>query len=44
MKSQPETKPTGRMPTDEEISDILIVISCIAKRLAMLLRKKGEPG
>ena len=32
MKSQPETKPTGRMPTDEEISDILNK------------RKKGEPG
>lgn len=42
MQSQQETKPAKRMPTDEEISDILIVISFIAKRLASLITKKGE--
>lgn len=30
------------MPTDEEISDFLIIISVIAKRLAGLIMKEGE--
>lgn len=43
MQSQPDTRPSRRsMPTDEEISDFLIIISVIAKRLAGLIMKEGE--
>ena len=43
MQSQPDTRPGRRnMPTDEEISDFLIIISVIAKRLAGLIMKEGE--
>ena len=43
MQSQPETIPSRRsMPTDEEISDFLIIISVIAKRLAGLIMTEGE--
>ena len=43
MQSQPDTRPSRcSMPTDEEISDFLIIISVIAKRLAGLIMKEGE--
>lgn len=43
MQSQPDTRPGRRsMPTDEEISNFLIIISVIAKRLAGLIMKEGE--
>ena len=43
MQSQPDKMPIRRsMPTDEEISDFLIIISVIAKRLAGLIMKEGE--
>lgn len=43
MQSQPDTRPVRRnMPTDEDISDFLIIISVIAKRLAGLIMKEGE--
>ena len=43
MQSQPDTRPSRRsMPTDEEISDFLIIISGIAKRLAGLIMTEGE--
>ena len=43
MQSQPDTRPSRRnMPTDEEISNFLIIISVIAKRLAGLIMKEGE--
>ena len=43
MQSQPDTRPSRRnMPTDEEISEFMIIISVIAKRLAGLIMKEGE--